>query len=571
MGFLVTAGPHESQNVQSTFDPQSILSPPQPIRQIGEFEPMEAVLIRYPFGISYQIIAEMSEDIEVITIVSSQSQATYVESLYETNGVDTDNTSYLIAPSDSYWTRDYGPWFIFSGEDELAVIDFIYNRNRPNDNNITSAFANDQELSYYKMPLTHTGGNYMTDGQGLSVSTDLVWSENPGYTHQEIDEIIDEYLGVSTYHVVPDVLGEYIEHIDCWAKLLSPDTIMIIEVPPSHTQHDEIEEAVQYFENQTSCYGTRFTIERVYTNLQEPYINCIILNSKVLVPITGSEWDDDAIEAYEDAMPGYEVLGFTGSWKNTDALHCRAKGIPDRYMLYIEHTPLFGYQNGDKGVKVLANITPFSGENLDLNATNVYWRENEGDWNVVQLTTFGDETYQAIIYPKENGSIVQYYIHAEDYSNRAENHPYSGEPGAHSFIVNITHSNNPPEIPDKPSGPSSGKPGYTYGYSTTTTDPDKDEIFYKWDWGDGTFSTWLGPYTSQQVIHVNHSWDAKGTFSLRVKAKDIKNDESNWSDPLEITLPKNKIFDFNFSFRRLILERFSYVSLIISKFLSQIV
>ncbi|MCK4995960.1 MAG: hypothetical protein KAR55_03645, partial [Thermoplasmatales archaeon] len=40
---------------------QGTSPPPTPVRMPGEFEPMQGVLIRYSFGISYQIIAEMSE------------------------------------------------------------------------------------------------------------------------------------------------------------------------------------------------------------------------------------------------------------------------------------------------------------------------------------------------------------------------------------------------------------------------------------------------------------------------------------------------------------------------------
>ena len=39
-------------------------------------------------------------------------------------------------------------------------------------------------------------------------------------------------------------------------------------------------------------------------------------------------------------MPGYEILGYTGSWLTDDAIHCRAMGVTDRYMLYIDHIPL---------------------------------------------------------------------------------------------------------------------------------------------------------------------------------------------------------------------------------------
>ena len=61
------------------------------VRNIGEFEPMESVLVRYPFGISYSVIAEMSEDIMVTTIVSGQSQENTVTNYYSSNGVNLDN------------------------------------------------------------------------------------------------------------------------------------------------------------------------------------------------------------------------------------------------------------------------------------------------------------------------------------------------------------------------------------------------------------------------------------------------------------------------------------------------
>ncbi|MBN1281216.1 MAG: agmatine deiminase family protein, partial [Candidatus Thermoplasmatota archaeon] len=145
---------------------QQLFTPPTPIRQPAEFEPMEGVLIRYQFGISYQIIAEMAEDVTVVTIVSSTSQMNTVLSAYASQGVNLDHCEFLIAPTDSYWTRDYGPWFIITGDDEQGVVDFTYNRPRPNDDQIPVVYANNQSIPWYFMDLVHTGGNYMTDGQG---------------------------------------------------------------------------------------------------------------------------------------------------------------------------------------------------------------------------------------------------------------------------------------------------------------------------------------------------------------------------------------------------------------------
>jgi len=315
------------------------LEPPAPVRQPAEFDPMQGVLIRYPLGISTAIIAEMAEDVIIYCVVSSYSQTSAYNTL-NNGGVNMDNVEFLIADTDTYWIRDYGPWFIFSGNNEPGITDFIYNRPRPDDNAIPSFCATYFGINLYSMGLTATGGNYMTDGHGISVSTDLIWEENPSLTHAEINTLVEDYLGIETYHVVPDVNGEYIKHIDCWGKYLSPTQIQIREVPPSHSQYTLIEQAVDYFESQPSCYGTNYEVPRVYTPNNQPYTNSLILNNKVLVPITGSGYDAQAIASYEAAMPGYEVLGFTGSWQSTDALHCRTMGVTDQGMLYIYHVPL---------------------------------------------------------------------------------------------------------------------------------------------------------------------------------------------------------------------------------------
>ncbi len=53
-----------------------------------------------------------------------------------------DNVNFLVTEIDSYWSRDYGPWYVAYGEDQIGIVDFIYNRpNRPNDNAIPSQMA----------------------------------------------------------------------------------------------------------------------------------------------------------------------------------------------------------------------------------------------------------------------------------------------------------------------------------------------------------------------------------------------------------------------------------------------
>lgn len=525
---------------------------------------MQGVLIRYKFGISYNIIREMSEDVEVVTIVNDNSEKNYVLSQYEIYGVNTDNCDFLIAPSDSYWTRDYGPWFIFNGDNEQGIVDHIYNRPRPNDDKIPTKFGNAYGIPVYSLDLVHSGGNYMTDGQGISVSTDLVWSENSGKTHDEINQIMKDYCGIETYHVVPDALGAYIKHIDCWGKFLAPNVIMIIKTSQSHGHYDDIEDAVEYFENQTSCYGTPYIIERVYTHLNEPYINCLILNDKVLVPTTGSQWDDEAIESYENAMPGYEVNGFTGSWESTDAVHCRTKGIVDRYMLYIEHIPLSGFQNDNNGFEIKAKILPYSGEDLISESTGVYWKVEGDSWNFLEMQPIGNNEYNCSIPTQENGTIVSYYLHAEDESGRSENHPYIGELWAHSFTAYI--ENEPPEIIDI-DGPTEGVVGEEYTYCVTAVDPDYDFMYVQWDWDDGNITDWLGPYGPGEEICETHAWDSQETYTIVVTVKDEHGAEEKAQ--LEVSIPRNRVLqnELVFNFLQKIFIKYPIFKFIILNFL----
>ncbi|HVQ00838.1 MAG TPA: C25 family cysteine peptidase [Candidatus Thermoplasmatota archaeon] len=109
----------------------------------------------------------------------------------------------------------------------------------------------------------------------------------------------------------------------------------------------------------------------------------------------------------------------------------------------------------------------------------------------------------------------------------------------HIADVTAGYANLPPDTPAAPTGQAKGKPGDVNTYSTHTTDPDSDTVFYMWNWGDGNVTSWMGPYDSGAVATAQKSWPAKGTYSVKVKAKDVYGHESNWSDPLKVTMPSN--------------------------------
>jgi hypothetical protein len=98
---------------------------------------------------------------------------------------------------------------------------------------------------------------------------------------------------------------------------------------------------------------------------------------------------------------------------------------------------------------------------------------------------------------------------------------------------------NPPETPDIPQGPTEGIEGEELTFSASTTDPDGDQLYYKFDWGDDSYSDWVGPVNSGETIEVSNKWNQQGIYQIRVKARDIYNRFSNWSDPLDVTITDN--------------------------------
>jgi len=117
-------------------------------------------------------------------------------------------------------------------------------------------------------------------------------------------------------------------------------------------------------------------------------------------------------------------------------------------------------------------------------------------------------------------------------ANNIDHHPWVNANGIY---------NNPPATPNMPSGVTNGYTNTTYTYTTTTaTDPDGDPVFYLFNWGDGTTTSWMINPTA------NHQWTTPGNYQVKVKAKDSHDSETEWSSsiPLQIitqTIPENQL------------------------------
>ncbi|MBO3800504.1 MAG: PKD domain-containing protein [Candidatus Brockarchaeota archaeon] len=102
--------------------------------------------------------------------------------------------------------------------------------------------------------------------------------------------------------------------------------------------------------------------------------------------------------------------------------------------------------------------------------------------------------------------------------------------------------NNPPNRPEKPSGPGFGHIDEEYAFITVSKDPDGDPVMYIFDWGDGTTST-TSYFPSGTPVSLSHSWSNPGSYSIKVMAKDKRGASSSWSSPtmIQIIIPKLEV------------------------------
>ena len=420
--------------------------PMAPVNAVAEFQPMGGVMIAYPLGIPVALVRELSQITQVKVIVSSGYDSLQAKPYFSDNQVNMSNVEFWLINHDSYWVRDYGPWFVIDGQDSVRVIDFTYNRPlRQNDDASMIYVAEKLGVNRFEMPFVHTGGNYMVDGYGTAASTMLVLQENPAETESSILSMTQNYLGIDNYMILPDPLGEYIAHIDCWGKFLDVDKVLIGKVPENDPRYANYEAVAMTFAESTTPWGNHYQVYRIYanpnSNLATPYTNSLILNDHVFVPVTGNSHDNEAISVYQQAMPGYTIVPIMQSdytpWYSTDALHCRTHELADLGMLYIKHYPLLGHRHMSEDLTISATIKALSGENLITDSLLVYYKINNEDWQHQLLQNVSDNEYQFNFgnVDVQSGDSIQYYIYAKDESGRREKHPYIGAADPHAFVV----------------------------------------------------------------------------------------------------------------------------------------
>lgn len=450
-----------------------ITTPPGGIlRTMAEWEEIQALVITwtsYP-AVLREIVRYAQQETKVIIHCSD---STAVKNNLLTHNVPlSSNLRFLEVPFNSIWIRDYAANSVYLDKvGDLILVDWIYNRPRPNDNAIPEHYSQLLGIPLYQTyanphHLVHTGGNFMSDGSGHFFSSELVLDENapgnpyysPGKTPAEVDQTIDAFMGMSTYCKMSNLPYDGIHHIDMHMKLLDEQTLLVGEYPQGVADGPQIEANIQYLLSQYQTkWGTPFKVVRIpmppSTSGQHPdngayyrtYTNSVFINKTVLVPVYREQYDTTGLRILRENLPGYRVLGIDCDNFNSNpdldqriisqsgAIHCITHSVGVNDPLYISHQALAdSWSNGPFAFK--AEILHRSGI---ASATLHYTTDtSQGFQNLpMSLQTGSTEIWETQIPWISGGNEVFYYISAQANSGKSQLRPLPAPQGHWKFKV----------------------------------------------------------------------------------------------------------------------------------------
>jgi hypothetical protein len=108
-----------------------------------------------------------------------------------------------------------------------------------------------------------------------------------------------------------------------------------------------------------------------------------------------------------------------------------------------------------------------------------------------------------------------------------------------SPIWNFTTApDTPPFRPLILGGPTAAGRGIMLTFTAVAPDPEGDQVYYQWDWGDGNISDWFGPYAFGEHAVASYLYPQNGSYNIFARAKDIHGEVSDWSAVYPITIAR---------------------------------
>ncbi len=354
--FVIWPGVVEAENLASVTSYETVLPepfhepPPMPVQEVApvqgplrmpaEFEKQHAlVLSAGALTISYantiaQIAQETHRSIRVIVLYSTPEARATLEIALRQRIDSLENIQLVQAPHDSRWVRDYGPTLLRDG-DSFRMIDWIYGNGRAQDDQVPQYLANWSSTPCDTAAISLCGGNLLSNGLGLVLTTQATVQENIplGISRKEVIQQLKDRTGAEKVVVLERLVGEPTGHVDMFATFTAPDTVVVGQYSPD----EDAENAAILDRNAKRLASIRtlvgpLRVERIPMGRKDDgvwrtYTNCIYANSVLAVPYyRGGDpvRFQQALACYRRLLPQVRIapINASGLIPEGGSLHC---------------------------------------------------------------------------------------------------------------------------------------------------------------------------------------------------------------------------------------------------------
>lgn len=315
----------------------------------ADFEPLSAVVLSAArLGVVFpetfvRVIAELIDVVPLVVLVRDERQRSELLTHLTDWGLGTNRIYFVHSPAALMWVRDYGPQFLRSGDGSYVMLDAEYFRTElPAEDQVPHVLANLLRTPVEPVPLTVEGGNILSNGQGLCLTTEGLLERNAhrGESIKAVAERFRQAYGFNHVIVLEALKREATCHVDMFAAFTSPDTVVMGQYDPrvDPENADVLEYNASLLSRLDFPGGRTLNVVRVpmptnHGEVWRTYTNVVFANGTLLVPsYAGSDpaVEQAVRETYQKLLPGWRVkpIDTSGLVHGRGVLRCLTCPVP---------------------------------------------------------------------------------------------------------------------------------------------------------------------------------------------------------------------------------------------------
>lgn len=314
----------------------------------GEFEKQAGMVLSWKagevpvIGTLLEIAQIASKTAPVVVLVSSDLERLHAETAFHAARIPQGQVHFLKAPVNTIWARDFGPMIVRHADGSVHFVDCDYDDgDRPEDDNIPPVLANVMGAKCVRSLLTIEGGNLLSNGAGLCITTSKTVADNVirGYEDCQVMPLCETIFQCQEVAVLEPLVGEPTGHVDMFATFTSSDTVVVGSMDPAIDPVNagvldrNAKKLAEVWTPNGSLHVERIPMPAPSEGLWRSFTNVSYFNGVLMMPTYAGVdpiLQRDAAETYRRLLPGWEIQGIdcTKLIRLGGAVHCVTLNLP---------------------------------------------------------------------------------------------------------------------------------------------------------------------------------------------------------------------------------------------------